>query len=174
VEVVSRTHGIFSLVTEMIKYMDGDILDCKEDVIVQSVNHQGVMGGGLALQIKNKYPEIMDKYGEYKTFCETTKFENIRANGSVAWYHAKDGKRIASIFGQDEYGRRKRYTDYVSFGNGLYSVKNMAMWMEYSLAIPYGIGCGLGGGDWNIILDIIQTTFSFSPEVEVFIYMRNK
>jgi O-acetyl-ADP-ribose deacetylase (regulator of RNase III) len=46
--------------------VDGDLLDQKTDVIAHQVNCLGVMGAGVALQIKNKWPEV---YEGYKNFC---------------------------------------------------------------------------------------------------------
>lgn len=152
----------------MIQYINGNILDAKENIIVQSVNHQGVMGGGLALQIKNKYPEI-DKEGYfYQSMCKTMTFEEIKQEGLIAYY-STGNQYIASIFGQDQYGRDKQYTDYVALGNGLNTVKLFAENMLYSIAIPSGLGCGLGGGDWQVVEDIIQRCFSESI-VHVWIY----
>ncbi|WP_223260709.1 hypothetical protein [Bacillus sp. LNXM65] len=42
----------------MIKTVDGNILEASEDIICHQVNCKGVMGAGLAKQIKSKYPNI--------------------------------------------------------------------------------------------------------------------
>lgn len=151
----------------MIFYQEGNILGAKENIICQSVNHQGVMGSGLAKQIKQEYPEIMHSYSN---MCKVLSFESIRRNGMVCWHDFAEDKWIASIFGQDKYGTDKRYTDYISLGMGLESVRLFAKDKNYSVAIPYKIGCGLGGGDWKIVLSIIYDTFAFSPELDVSIY----
>ena len=39
-----------------------------------------------------------------------------------------------------------------------------------SIGIPYKIGCGLGGGDWNIVEDIIKTVFRDKKSDSVTIY----
>jgi O-acetyl-ADP-ribose deacetylase (regulator of RNase III) len=54
----------------MVNIVDGDILNAKENIICHQVNCQGVMGSGLAKQIKNKYPNV---YAKYKKFCEENK-----------------------------------------------------------------------------------------------------
>lgn len=38
----------------MVKYIKGDILNVTEGIIVQQVNCKGVMGAGLAKQIRDK------------------------------------------------------------------------------------------------------------------------
>lgn len=45
-----------------LNFVNGDILKTNANIIVQSVNHQGVMGSGLAKQIKNKYPDCKSLY----------------------------------------------------------------------------------------------------------------
>ena len=51
----------------MIKIVEGNILDATEDVMVHQVNCIGIMGGGLALEIRKKYPEV---YYSYLRFIE--------------------------------------------------------------------------------------------------------
>lgn len=50
----------------MIKTVEGNILDAEEDIICHQVNCKGVMGAGLAKQIKSKYPNV---YKDYKRLC---------------------------------------------------------------------------------------------------------
>ena len=52
---------------ERIPIIEGNILDYDKDIIVQQVNCQGVMGGGLAKQILMKYPEVPKEYKKYWT-----------------------------------------------------------------------------------------------------------
>lgn len=155
----------------MIKFKEGNILDATEDIICQSVNHQGVMGAGLAKQILFKYPEIQRLYFSY---CRTIPFERIRKEGIVYWFYTWDNKLIASIFGQDEFGIDKQYTDYTSLANGLNTVISRARDNGLSTAIPSHIGCGLGGGDWNVVLGIIEDLLSYTPKLPVTIYHYEK
>lgn len=153
-------------------YKSGNILECAEDIIVQSVNHKGVMGSGLAKQIKGKWSNIDHETESYKIICRNFSFDYIRKTGLVSWYFADD-KIVANIFGQESYGREnKRYTDYTSLINGLSSVFSKAKLENLSIAIPYGIGCGLGGGDWDVVLCFISELHEKfnSPEVVIYKY----
>lgn len=47
--------------------VDGNIFDSKCQVLVNSVNCDGVMGKGIALEFKKRFPKI---YSEYKVTCE--------------------------------------------------------------------------------------------------------
>lgn len=154
-----------------IRFVEGDILNGKCNIICQSVNHKGVMGSGLARQIRDRYPNIM---GGYIGMCNTHTFRSIMRNG-LTYFHTvvhEDGgvQQIASIFGQDGYGRDRRHTNYSSLINGLMWVFEFAESMNYSIAIPYGIGCGLGGGQWDIVLMMIKDALAYYPHLKVYIY----
>ncbi|HLI71143.1 MAG TPA: macro domain-containing protein [Ktedonobacteraceae bacterium] len=55
-----------------IHYLKGDIFDSKAQVIVNTVNCKGVMGKGLALAFKQKYP---DMFAVYERDCQTGKLQ---------------------------------------------------------------------------------------------------
>ena len=61
----------------MIKTVNGNILEATEDIICHQVNCQGVMGSGLAKQIRSKWPSV---FADYKT----TAIDAMR-NTSVLW-----------------------------------------------------------------------------------------
>lgn len=46
----------------MIKSIKGNILNVTEGIIVQQVNCHGIMGAGLAKQIRDKWPSAYDSY----------------------------------------------------------------------------------------------------------------
>jgi O-acetyl-ADP-ribose deacetylase (regulator of RNase III) len=50
----------------MIRETTGDILTADVEALVNPVNTVGVMGAGLALQFKRKYPDV---YQEYRVAC---------------------------------------------------------------------------------------------------------
>ena len=151
----------------MIKQVVGNTMDAKEGIICHQVNTRAVMGGGLALQIKNKYPNT---YKRYVSFC--SRYMSSELLGKVLF--TQENKLIANIFGQNDYGCNKQQTDYKALEEGLNSVKCVASGEDnplytYSVAIPYGIGCGLGGGDWNIVYKIIEEIFN-DVDFDVVIY----
>lgn len=116
-------------------------------IIVHQVNCQGVMGAGFAKQIRNVYP---DCYEEYKKFCIEHEKELL---GNICIY---EGKRdiIINLFSQDRYGRNKRYTDYQAMEQGFKRIRKVFPTEE--IIAPYMIGCGLAGGDWNIVLPLLK------------------
>lgn len=149
----------------MVKIVQGNLLNATENIICQQVNCQGVMGAGLAKQIRNEYPEV---YTSYKRFCEGCKDNDKRTLlGKVQTVMTSDGKVIANLFGQYNYGRDKQYTDYKALKECFEGILKVASMFNDSIAIPYEIGCGLAGGDWNVVYKIIEDVFQ---DYEVTIY----
>lgn len=149
-----------------IQHKNGNILSCKEDIIVHQVNTLGVFGAGLAKQIKNKYPEV---FPSYELLCSKHRYCKQKLMGCVDIEPTKDGKYVASIFGQMYVGRDKRYTDYDALRLGLEKVEGNARVFSKSVAIPHGLGSGLAGGDWEIVYGMIVDVFS-KGNVEATIY----
>lgn len=139
----------------MITIKSGNILNTTEDIICQQVNCQGVMGSGLALQIKNRYPEV---YVAYKECCN--QYSPKQLLGKTQTVKCDDGKYVANLFGQLNYGTKNKQTDYKALKTALDSVfnsiTNIDKYKGLSVAIPYGIGCGLGGGDWETVYSFIR------------------
>ena len=46
----------------MIRLVHGNMFDCQADALVNTVNCVGVMGAGVALQFKNRYPDMFQDY----------------------------------------------------------------------------------------------------------------
>jgi len=160
----------------MIKIIEGNILNAKEDIICHQVNCRGKMGSGLAKQIRDKYPNV---YEEYISLINWAKKEYKRGYskkesllGSIQFVNCSDGKVIANLFGQEGYGRDKQYTDYNALRKSLESLYETVT-CDYntlhckSIAIPYNLGCSLAGGDWNIVYEMIKQVF-YNYEVTIY------
>ena len=145
----------------MMLKMNGDLLESGADIIVHQVNCKGVMGAGLAKQVRDRYPST---YSAYRNFC--TAFGDD-ALGHVLFVDEKDGL-IANLFGQLGFGRGIMQTDYAALRMGLDCIREAAeqkgqeQGRSYRVDIPYGLGCGLAGGNWNIVCQIIDEIFKDS------------
>jgi O-acetyl-ADP-ribose deacetylase (regulator of RNase III) len=146
----------------MITVVEGNLLEAREDVICHQVNCQGVMGKGIAKQIKDKYPEvfkeykyILDIYGSQVGHCQL-----VACN---------DGKNVANLFGQDGYGRDRKYTEYGYLKRALQELRNMVIKHNLTVAFPYKLGCANAGGDWDIVYKMIDDIFSLQ-DVMVYKY----
>ncbi|KXJ33638.1 hypothetical protein AX282_09420 [Bacillus spizizenii] len=148
----------------MIKIVKGNILDASEDIIVQQVNCKGVMGAGLAKAILNKYPNVKKEYQSFRNFNLNKGLTDKDLLGLVNYVRVSDVKVVANIFGQVNIKKNRfdntMYTKTDALTRGLKEVKELSKQLNKSVAIPYGIGCGLAGGDWNIISELIDSIFS--------------
>jgi O-acetyl-ADP-ribose deacetylase (regulator of RNase III) len=140
----------------MLIHVMNDIFDGQPNrcVMVQQVNCQGKMGSGLAKAIRNKYPMVYDHYrAEYEL--------GLLELGYTSYIEVEPNKFVANICGQEFYGYDgKCYTDYDALRSGLEDVKMMAEALNVDVVIPYRIGCGLGGGDWNgVVLPMVEEIF---------------
>lgn len=130
----------------------GDLLDITEGIICHQVNCQHVAGAGLALQIRSKW---------YDWFCN---FKAHQAYLGKCWiWRVRDyNLYIVSLYAQDRIGRNGLQTNYVAFENTLISLKDkleQSSLKDFKLYFPFGIGCGLAGGDWSIIESMIERYF---------------
>lgn len=144
--------------------IEGDILDVKKGIICHQVNCKGVMGAGLAKSIRDKYPDV---YRGYKLAYKNGKLKL----GKVIVSKISDDLVIANLCSQDGYGRdkHKRYTDYVALVDCLIRVRDLQRTTGLPVYIPYGMSCGLAGGDWDkvsiLIEDLIpdSTVIKYNP-----------
>jgi O-acetyl-ADP-ribose deacetylase (regulator of RNase III) len=142
-------------------YIRGNLLEAAEPVIVHGCNAHGVMGSGVALAIRNKWPSAFNKYRDkYQT--------NGLSLGEVIFANVED-KWIANAITQQNFGSDgQRYVDYEAVESCLRQVKNfMEVYGYDSLAMPK-IGAGLGGGDWTVIENIITKIFE-DKQVKIYV-----
>lgn len=143
----------------MLKNEFGNLVTGDYPIFCHQVNCMGVMGSGIAKQIKDKYPKVFD---EYKVRCSYG--NNL---GQIQTIRLPDNRICVNMFAQGYYGRDKRYTDYNAFKsclNNLAVVMNSAGMSRYNkVAFPHGIGCGLAGGDWYVILGFLK---DFSQKIK--------
>lgn len=139
----------------MIKHIKGDIFEQNADVICHQVNCQGVMGSGVAKQVRAKYPWV---YATYKRACENSKRYGVRSLGRCQEVFIDEEKVIVNIFAQENYGYDgKLYTDYKVLNNCLGIIKES--YKGKTIAMPYLMGCHRGGGDWNVVYEMIKNIF---------------
>ena len=142
----------------MIKYIVGDILKCNAKIRCHQVNCKGIMGSGLAKQVKSKYPET---FNFYKDLCK--KYKSQELLGTVQFTDCHDNTILANMFAQDEFGfDNKQYTQYEALDNCISHVYKKAEEYNYSIAFPYMLGCVRGGGSWSKVLSIIEKYFKDS------------
>ena len=137
------------------KRLTGNILDAEHGIICHQVNCQLVMGAGLAKQIRDKYPHV---YSEYRAM------QGYAVNDRLGLCQIVEVKPktlyVANLFGQFHFRPRNiRHTDYGALAKAL---RDLANWRRnncppnFPIWIPFKMGCGLAGGDWNEVEALIS------------------
>ena len=140
----------------MIKIVHGDLLLSNADLICHQVNCQGVMGSGVAKQIKEKWPEV---FREYRKLCTSHSADKEALLGTVQMIKVEEATTVCNIFGQLDFGRDGScYTHIDSLKIAFKTIANN-LGSEKSVAMPHRIGCGLGGGDWGAVMNILAENF---------------
>lgn len=138
-----------------------DLLKAEVDVIAHQVNCMGVMGAGVARQIRDACPSAYQSYRAY--VCSYGPNGRDKMLGRTLLCPKPSNEDwpfgyVAHLFGQYGYGRYpKCYTDYRAlrrcFASLAIGMRQMGL---SSVAMPYKIGCGLAGGDWeNLVYPMI-------------------
>lgn len=151
-----------------IRYVHGNLLEAAEPYILHGCNAQGVMGSGVAAQIRARNPEV---YEEYRRVYEEQ--GNLLHLGQTIWVRASDYTFINGIT-QEFYGRDKNvvYVSYDAVRKVIENIDLMAStfqaWKVEAVALPL-IGAGLANGDWKIISEIIEEgSINFEPVVYLY------
>ena len=136
----------------------GDIFHEEWDMLIHGVNCQGVMGSGIAKEIKERFPTA---YADYKVKVDrytTSEGPSKRLLGEIHGSWIPGNRFIFHFFTQYDYGRTgKVYVDYDAIRTCFRAFEeDFAADALGKVVVLPRIGAGLGGGDWNKIRDIIN------------------
>ena len=130
----------------MIKFTSGDMFKIDTDIRVNTVNCVGVMGAGVALTFKNKYP---DMFKDYQKEC---KKGNLNP-GKIHIWTDLSGKCIVN-FPTKKHWRKPSEYEYIEAGlSDLH--KYLLNKGKIRVAIP-ALGCDRGGLDWTRVKEKIE------------------
>lgn len=147
----------------MIHHIEGDIFDWFEQDGSRAIIHQAncfhTMGSGIARIIREKYPQA------YSVDLMTGKGDRNKL-GTFSCAEFPNDKYIINLYSQYTYGRGDmgygRDTSYDALYNGLMKINEDFSGMDF--AVPYGIGCGLGGASWTVVEVILKRVFDINIE----------
>ena len=135
----------------MIRYIQGNILESEAQALVNTVNTEGVMGKGLALQFKNAFPQ---NYKIYRKACKTGQF----SVGQMLITHESDifgnGKLIVNFPTKTTWRKPSEYT-YIHQGLVALREEIISRGIK-SIAIP-PLGARNGGLNWERVRQMIET-----------------
>lgn len=143
----------------MVTFVKGDIFESPAQVLTNTVNCVGVMGKGVALEFKNRYPKM---FNDYKLKCDQN---NVKPGQPYLWEddsvqvlnfptkrHWKDNSLLQDI----EDGLKHLASSYEQMG-------------IQSIAMP-ALGCGLGGLKWSEVQPLIVKHLGTLPDLDVYVY----
>lgn len=158
----------------MIKHIKCDIFNSGADMICHQVNCQGIMGSGIAKQVREKYPVV---YEEYKKKCD---IYSPKALLGIAQFVGTQSKHntpflgIFNLYAQENFGYDgKQYTNYNALYKCLEKVKESVpvnpTGEKYVVAIPYKMSCCRGGANWELVFGLIEDILGDDDKFDVLI-----
>ncbi|NOU08989.1 MAG: macro domain-containing protein [Nitrospira sp.] len=142
----------------IMRILVGDILKSKAQTLINTVNCVGVMGKGIALEFKNRFPDMFDDYG-YR--CERGEIKP----GIPYLYKALFPPQIINFPTKDHWKSISKISD---IERGLkHLLDHYQAWGVTSLAIP-PLGCGNGQLEWRVVGPLI---YRFAKDMPIPIEM---
>lgn len=150
----------------MIEQTEGCIFDAFDGKMIEAIAHQtnvdGAMGKGIALEIASRYPS---SFTDFKQFTQPLL-------GQVLLSQMAGEQFIFHVYAQSLFPKSKlRKTNYEAFYEGFEVVANTCRRTGITrIGVPYGIGCGLGGGSWTVISAILKDIFERDEKIKLTIF----
>ncbi len=141
-----------------IEYIKGNLLTSNESVIAHGCNAQGAFASGFAGALRKTQPFAYEAYMQAHR-------DNRLNLGSIIWARS-DRLIVANIISQERYGREPRqYVSYEAIKTAMETLNRAGKSginlsgteLTFQRAAMPMIGAGLGGGDWSVIEQIIET-----------------
>jgi O-acetyl-ADP-ribose deacetylase (regulator of RNase III)/uncharacterized protein YwgA len=140
------------------KILVGDILKSKTQTLVNTVNCVGVMGKGIALEYKNRFP---DMFKDYEKRCERHEV----CIGQPYIYKSLFGQQIINFPTKEHWKSVSKLSD---IKKGLdYLLAHYKRWGITSIAIP-PLGCGNGQLEWKVVGPLI---YEYAKKMDIHVEM---
>lgn len=136
------------------KILIGDILKSKAQTLVNTVNCVGIMGKGIALEFKKRFPKM------FKDYLERCKRNKVHV-GHPYIYKSLMGPQIVNFPTKDHWKSVSKVSD---IEQGLdFLLAHYKEWGITSIAIP-PLGCGNGQLEWKVVGPLI---YSRAKQMEI-------
>ncbi len=145
----------------MVRFVVGNLFDSKAQTLVNTVNCVGVMGKGVALEFKKRFPEM---FADYVRRCKSKKVQL----GRPYLFKRQDLPWILNFPTKDHWRSASRLEDIV---RGLIHLReHYREWGILSLAMP-ALGCGCGGLEWRVVAPVLSEHLeTLDMPVDVYLY----
>lgn len=147
----------------MITETTGNLLAADAEALVNTVNTEGVMGKGIALQFKKAYPTMFDAYRK------AAKGGEVRLGAVQVWPTGQlTGPKYIINFPTKGHWKSRSKVDDIQAGldDLVTAVRELGI---RSIAVP-PLGCGNGGLAWSDVRPLIIDAFEAVPEVVVLLF----
>lgn len=147
----------------MMQFTKGNLLDADVEAVVNTVNTVGVMGKGIALMFKERFPE------NFEAYVAACKAGEVRIGEMfVTSVDELDGPRWVINFPTKKHWRPPTKLEWVR--EGLVSLKDVIREKQIrSIAIP-PLGCGNGGLNWEEVRPLIEAALGDLEDVQIVVY----
>jgi len=147
----------------MIELVRGNILEADAEAVVNTVNCEGFMGKGIALQFKKAHPA---NYEAYRRACAAGQVQPgrvfVHATGQMV-----NPRYIINFPTKRHWRGASRYEDIAS---GLTALTEQVRQLGIAtIAVP-PLGCGLGGLDWAKVRPMIEAAFAELSGIRVLLF----
>ena len=129
------------------------LIDGEIDCLLHVCNNKGVMGSGIALEIKNRIPDAYEQYKCSKHPLGTISI-GVHEFGDEMFTHYRG--KVFNMVAQDGYGKGVRHLNYGALAHCLKGVAEHRSYTDDTIGIPYKMGADRAGGDWNIVLELVE------------------
>jgi O-acetyl-ADP-ribose deacetylase (regulator of RNase III) len=146
----------------MIERGQGNLLEAQVDALVNTVNTEGVMGKGIALQFKKAFPS---SYEEYRRECDAGR---VQVGKVLVCRLGTLVPRYIIQFPTKKHWRNPSKIEYVKTGlvDLVEQVKKLGI---RSIAVP-PLGCGNGGLAWADVYPLLEAAFEPLPDVRAILF----
>lgn len=133
--------------TQNLHFTTGNMFDVPADIRINTVNCVGVMGAGVALAFKRRYPLM---FAEYQRKCTA----GLIRPGQLHIWQSPDCERIVNFPTKRHWRDNSRYEDIEA---GLIALKAFLADQGHVRVTLPALGCGHGRLNWNIVAAMIST-----------------
>ena len=142
----------------MLRYHRTSILDSDAQTVVNTVNTVGVMGKGLALHFKKKFPGMFERYQE---LCKSDKL-----HVGALWLWKSDNQWVLN-FPTKKHWRNPSKLEYIEAGLRNFADTYARRGIR-EIAFPR-LGCGNGGLNWSDVRPLMEKYLSTLP-IDVYVH----
>lgn len=138
------------------------------NVFIHGANCQCTMRSGIAREVVQRLPELYDADKETRTLY---RYPDDKL-GLISYVNYPNNKYAYNLYTQLYYGRDRRHLNYGALARSVHLAyqhvsQQLKGQYDINVAMPR-VGCGLAGGDWDIVEEIL--TYANTPRFNFYVF----